>query len=84
MNDFEIKVWAQMFFEDGSVSEGKRYPEEVLDDQTGDLRQIAIKFLSDLNRTEGLLLVWGAGEIFSRYYILTSPSAESDSSASSL
>lgn len=83
MSDFEMKVWAQMFFEDGSVSEGKRFPVTILDDDVGELRQIAVKFLNDLNRTEGLLLVWGCGEIVQRYFKITSAfSMESNFSAS--
>lgn len=68
--NFEIKVWAQMFFDDGSVSQGKRVPASILDDDMGALKQIAHKFLEETHRTEGLLLVWGAGNIFFRHYAL--------------
>lgn len=59
---FEIKVWAQMFFEDGSVSQGLRVPETVYDDETT-LNIIAERLLTSVNREEGYMLIWGAGEI---------------------
>ncbi len=77
-----IEVWAQMFFDDGSVSEGKRYPANILDDGLNEMRQIARKFLSDLGRNEGLLLVWGAGEIHQRYYKLSISSVSTELSFS--
>jgi hypothetical protein len=67
---FQIKVWAQMFFDDGSVSEGIRIPATVFDDDLGDLQQIAVKLLNSVNRQEGFLVVWGAGNLFYRLYIL--------------
>jgi hypothetical protein len=72
MNPLEndVKVWAQMFFDDGSVSQGKRYSAIVLYNEMGELMQIAVKFLQDNGRTEGFLLLWGAGTIFYRNYIL--------------
>ena len=78
----EIMVWAQMFFDDGSVSEGKRFPASILDDDVVQMRLIAYKFLNDLNRSEGLLLVWGAGEIYQRYYKLSTASVSTESSFS--
>lgn len=83
MNQFEIMAWAQMFFDDGSVSEGKRVPADVVDDGA-EIRKIAMNFLNDLNRQEGLLLIWGAGELIQRYYKISTASvlAESDFSAS--
>ncbi len=65
-----IKVWAQMFFEDGSVSESKRVNASVFDDQSNQMKELAIRLLASVNRDEGLLLVWGAGEMFNRYYYL--------------
>lgn len=67
----EIKVWAQMFFEDGSVTEGIRINADVFDN-TSIMKEIAIKLLSSVNRQEGMLLVWGAGEMFNRYYSISS------------
>jgi len=61
----EIQVWAQMFFDDGSVSEGKRIDAEKAED-INYIEEIAKKFLKGLNRNEGFLLVWGAGSI--NYY----------------
>lgn len=72
-DDFTIKVWAQMFFDDGSVSEGRRIPASVLEDEMGEIKQTAVKLLQSLNRMEGLLLIWGAGNIFYNYYILEQP-----------
>ena len=66
----EIKVWGQMFFEDGSISEGIRVNADILDDEMGAIQQLAVKILGSLNRTQGLLLIWGAGTIFTRYYNL--------------
>lgn len=75
----DIKVWAQMFFDDGSVSEGIRVSSDVFD-STRTMKEIAIRLLKSLNRDEGLLLVWGAGDMFTRYYDFTSSQAsESDS-----
>jgi len=59
----EIKVWAQVFFLDGSVSQGKRIPCELLDDREA-LIDEGQKLLKSVNREEGYLLVWGAGELF--------------------
>lgn len=58
----EIKVWAQMFFDDGSVSQGIRVAVETLDDDRL-IEETGNKLLGDLNRKEGLLLIWGAGSI---------------------
>jgi hypothetical protein len=83
MNQFEIMAWAQMFFDDGSVSEGKRVGADVVEDKVK-MRMIALDFLKDLNREEGLLLIWGAGELVQRYYKISISLvlAESDFSAS--
>lgn len=76
----EILVWAQMFFEDGSVSEGKRVLSGIYDDEQY-MKNTAGSILKDLNRTEGYLVVWGAGDIKSRYYVFISSSSESETSA---
>jgi hypothetical protein len=78
MNQFEIKAWAHMFFDDGSVSEGKRVDAEVVEDKSL-MRQIAMDFLKDLNREEGLLLIWGAGELIQRYYKISIASVLTES-----
>lgn len=79
---FEIKVWAQMFFDDGSVSQGIRVSAEVFDDELGELRGIAVKLLQSVNRTIGFLVVWGAGEIFFRHYDISAISSSSEESDS--
>ena len=77
----EIKVWAQMFFDDGSVTQGVRVTSDVYDDDTM-IEEVYRKLLKSVNRTEGFLLIWGAGDI--RYGSFTSSSAsELGSSASS-
>jgi hypothetical protein len=64
----EIEIWAQMFFDDGSVSQGIRVSAYVLDDNWNEIQQIAVKLLQSVNRTEGFLLLWGAGNIFHRQF----------------
>lgn len=59
----QIEVWAQVFFLDGSVSEGKRIPAETLDDREA-MIQAGLNLLKSSNREEGHLLIWGAGEMF--------------------
>ena len=59
----ELKVWAQMFFDDGSVSQGRRIAPETLDDDRL-IESTASDLAGDLNRTEGLILIWGAGCIY--------------------
>lgn len=66
----DIKIWAQMFFDDGSVTEGLRISADTFDSPSQGMKEIAIKLLKSVNRNEGLLLVWGAGEMFNRYYYL--------------
>ncbi len=78
-DQFEIKVWAQMFFKDGSVSEGRRYPADILDDQNEEIRQIAVSFLQSVGRSEGLLVIWGADNLLSRYVLLTSSVLQDES-----
>ena len=76
-DQFELKVWAQIFFKDGSVSKGVRIPAsvfhlEILPEHeyvkatcaAYKLRtEIAEKLLKENNRTEGYLLLWGADNI---------------------
>jgi len=76
-DDYTIKVWAQMFFEDGSVTQGIRIPASILDNEMGEIRQTAIHLLGTVGRQEGLLLIWGAGNIFYRHYILEQPISSS-------
>ena len=62
-----------MFFEDGSVTEGKRYDAAILDDMNN-VSTIANDLLKTTNRTEGFLLLWGAGNIYG--FNITSTFAE--------
>lgn len=60
----EIKVWAQMFFKDGSVSQGQRIPAQWLDEGFEEqIEIVANDILDDLNRETGYLLIWGAGNL---------------------
>lgn len=58
----EIKIWAQMFFDDGSVTQGVRIPVETLDDDRL-IEDTARMLLRHVNRDKGLLLLWGAGNL---------------------
>ncbi len=80
----DIKVWVQAFFPDGSVSEGKRIPAEWLEEKYS--KTLACKvwnMISYLNREEGYILIWGAGNMRFLHYPTSFLSQESDSSASS-
>lgn len=72
----ELYIWAQMFFDDGSVTEGKRVLDTAFQDKDY-MRDIAETLLKSVNRTEGFLLVWGAGDIRGSYCDFTSSSEES-------
>lgn len=76
----EIKIWAQMFFEDGSVSQGVRIPAEWLDEDHKEMiAKTAQNLLNDLNRDEGWLLLWGAGNMVFNHYPTAFFPSESDS-----
>lgn len=77
-----IKIWAQMFFEDGSVTKGIRIPAEWLDEHhKSNLARVAWGLLQDLRRDEGWLLLWGAGNMVFTHYptSFSSELSESDS-----
>lgn len=77
-----IKMWAQMFFEDGSVTRGIRFPAEWLDEGCEHkIAKLAESLLQDLNREEGWLLLWGAGNMVFKPISSSSEPSESDSSA---
>jgi len=61
----EVKVWAQMFFDDGSVTQGKYIP-RVIYDHPDDIIMLAKLFLEDTGRTEGILFIWGAGRVYAK------------------
>jgi hypothetical protein len=65
----EIEVWMQFFFEDGSVSQGKRISASFLEDKFASLiDQKAKDMLKDLGRDSGVLMIWGAGNIVTQQY----------------
>ncbi len=64
MNE-EVKVWSQMFFDDGSVTQGKYIPRYVYDNEDC-IKQQALTFLMDTSRREGVLFIWGAGRVYAR------------------
>lgn len=84
----EIKIWAQMFFEDGSVSQGTRIPVEWLDEGNEERIELAtLRLLHSVNREEGWLLLWGAGNMVFKHFPTSfskNDPSESDSSASPL
>lgn len=67
--DHVIKIWAQMFFEDGSLTQGIRVPAEWLDEQyEWKIGHVADMLMKSVNRDEGWLLLWGAGNIVFNHY----------------
>jgi hypothetical protein len=61
----EVKVWTQMFFDDGSVTQGKYITRTVFDDESK-IESVAFEFLHDTGRKEGVLFIWGAGRVYAR------------------
>jgi hypothetical protein len=61
----EVKVWAQMFFDDGSVTQGKYIPRNVYDKEEY-IKGVAMEFLNDTQRQEGVLFIWGAGRVYAK------------------
>ena len=60
----DVKVWIQFFYEDGTVSEGKRIPAYYLDEGYEEmLWKVTLTMMKDLNRTTGYRLIWGAGNM---------------------
>lgn len=65
----EVKLWAQMFFEDGSITQGVRISAEWLDESHEPmLRSVAENLLKSVNRQEGWILLWGAGNMELKHY----------------
>lgn len=65
----DIKVWAQMFFEDGSVTQGIRISAEWLNEEFAwKIDETADLLLKSVNREEGWLLIWGAGNMVFNHY----------------
>ena len=61
----EVKVWAQMFFDDGSVTKGKYLSRYIYDDNEF-IKKEAEKFLRETGRKEGVLFIWGAGRVYAK------------------
>lgn len=61
----EVKVWAQMFFDDGSVTQGKYISRTVFDDESY-IISLAKEFLDDTCRKEGVIFIWGAGRVYAK------------------
>ena len=61
----EVKVWAQMFFDDGSVTPGK-YISRYVYDKEEYIKQEATSFLLETGRKEGVLFIWGAGRVYAK------------------
>lgn len=68
-NPLNIRVWAQMFFEDGSVTQGK-YIDESVFNKPDEIQKIALEFLNDMNRKKGTLLIWGGKKMYGKTYTL--------------
>lgn len=63
--DEEVKVWTQMFFDDGTVTQGKYISRYVFDDQHAINREI-LTFLEETGRKKGVIFIWGAGRVYAR------------------
>lgn len=61
----EVKVWAQMFFDDGSVTQGKYISRSIFDEKEY-IESLARDFLDDTHRKEGVLFIWGAGRVYAK------------------
>jgi len=61
----EVKVWAQMFFDDGSVTQGK-YISRTIFDHPEDIITLCRLFLDETNRREGVIFIWGAGRVYAK------------------
>lgn len=61
----DIKVWAQMFFDDGSVTPG-RYISRSIYDNPEFIEELAKQMLDDTCRKEGVLFIWGAGRVYAK------------------
>lgn len=59
----EVKVWAQMFFDDGSVTRGRYIPRGIYDEPEG-AAALAREFLQETSREAGVLFIWGAGRVY--------------------
>lgn len=75
--NYEIKIWAQMFFDDGSVSQGVRISAEFLEEQYAwKIQEVADMLFKSVNREHGWLLLWGAGNMVFQSYSTSSCSSQ--------
>ena len=63
--DEEVKVWTQMFFDDGTVTQGKYISRYVFDDEEAIKREISL-FLQETGRKKGVIFIWGAGRVYAK------------------
>lgn len=73
-----------MFFEDGSVTQGIRvYAEWLEEAYAWKIDEVADTLMKSVNRDEGWLLLWGAGNMVFNHYptSFSKKASESDSSA---
>ncbi len=61
----EVKVWAQMFFDDGSVTQGKYVPVYIYQSEEH-IKGLANEFLVDTHRQTGVIFIWGAGQVYAK------------------
>lgn len=79
----DIKIWAQMFFEDGSVTQGIRISAEWLEDEyRWKIDEVADLLMKSVNRDQGWLLLWGAGNVVFNHYRPTSFFSQAEESNS--
>lgn len=73
-----------MFFEDGSITQGVRIPALWLDEgYEENIARTAESLLEDVNREEGWLLLWGAGNMVFNHYPTSFSSSSGPSESSS-
>lgn len=77
MNIFKVHVWAQIMFQDGSVSKSVRVEADVLDDETK-IKELCDSLMKSVNRDTGLFVIWGGGNV---YYHWITPDNSTTSSA---
>lgn len=61
----DVKVWTQMFFDDGSVTQGKYIARNIYDHENM-IKSLAEEFLNETQREEGILFIWGAGRVYAK------------------
>ena len=69
-NPLIIKVWAQMFFDDGTVTQGKYIPESIFS-KPSQRNNVVLELLNDTNRKKGFIFIWGGRKFYGRHCELT-------------